>query len=98
MFTKSNTERGFGLVKFKDYYDCDCNIQHSSLATEECIWLGVQDAEPQIMASNTKEGGVGWVPYDIPKEVLLNTRMHITRKQSFKLAKVLLKFALTGKL
>jgi hypothetical protein len=28
------------LGKFKDRYDADCSIQKSSLATEDCIWLG----------------------------------------------------------
>ena len=98
MFTKANTERGFDLIRFKDLYDSNCNIQHSSLATQDCIWLGIEDADPKIMASKTKKGGTGWVAYEIPTDVLLTTRMHLNRQQCFKLAKVLIKFALTGKL
>lgn len=35
------TNRGFAGGKFKDRYDRDCSIQESSLATEACIWLGM---------------------------------------------------------
>lgn len=34
------TNRGFQRAEFKDRYGKDCSIQESSLATEECIWLG----------------------------------------------------------
>jgi len=33
-------DRGFLRGKFKDRYGEDCSIQKSSLATEDCIWLG----------------------------------------------------------
>ena len=33
-------DRGFLKGKFKDRYGADCSIQKSSLATEDCIWLG----------------------------------------------------------
>lgn len=33
-------DRGFLKGKFKDRYGEDCSIQKSSLATEDCIWLG----------------------------------------------------------
>ena len=34
------TERGFLRGEFTDRYGHECSIQESSLATEECIWLG----------------------------------------------------------
>jgi hypothetical protein len=37
----AKTERGFKGGSFKDRYDNDCSIQESSLATEACIWLGM---------------------------------------------------------
>ena len=37
------TTRGFIIVEFKDFYNFDCSIQESSLATEDCIWLGVNE-------------------------------------------------------
>jgi hypothetical protein len=33
-------DRGFLKGRFKDRYGVDCSIQKSSLATEDCIWLG----------------------------------------------------------
>lgn len=38
------TSRGFGLVNFTDKYDQSCSLQKSSLATEDCIWFGVDNA------------------------------------------------------
>lgn len=37
------TNRGFGRGTFKDRYDASCSIQQSSLATEDCIWLGADE-------------------------------------------------------
>ncbi|MBY6918144.1 hypothetical protein FDB50_15550 [Clostridium botulinum] len=41
--TEGYTERGFKLISFKDLYGKKCNIQESSLATEEAIWFGVEE-------------------------------------------------------
>ena len=35
------TERGFDLIEFADYYESQCSLQESSLATDDAIWLGV---------------------------------------------------------
>lgn len=96
--SKGATHRGFGLIQFKDYYDAECSIQKSSLATEDAIWLGVDDANPQIMASKVVAGGTGWIPYEIPKDVLLTTRMHLTQDQVKTLLPILTAFAETGEL
>lgn len=37
------TPRGLRRADFKDRYDEDCSIQDSSLATEDCIWLGCNE-------------------------------------------------------
>lgn len=37
------TGRGFAYGKFKDRYGVECSLQKSSLATEDCIWLGVHE-------------------------------------------------------
>lgn len=79
-FEKSYTNRGFELLKFYDRYDELCDIQRSSLATEDAIWLGIHNPNPKIMASKTPKGGIGWVEYPIPDDVLISTRMHLTRK------------------
>lgn len=95
---KGFTRRGFRHVEFTDRYGDKCSIQKSSLATENAIWFGVDDASPQIMASKTQEGGTGWVPFKIPEDVLLTTRMHLTQKQVNELLPILTVFAETGEL
>lgn len=37
----SKTNRGFALIEFTDRYGKACSLQKSSLATEDCVWLGV---------------------------------------------------------
>jgi hypothetical protein len=41
MSESRTTNRGFALSDFKDRYRQKCSLQKSSLATEDCIWLGV---------------------------------------------------------
>ena len=86
------------MIEFKDYYDKECTLQKSSLATEDAIWLGVDDADPKIMASQVMEGGEGWVKYPIHPDVLLSSRMHLTRSQVEELLPVLKKFVETGEI
>ncbi len=93
---KEKTNRGFSLVEFTDHYDNPCSLQMSSLAETEAIWLGVEDANPQIMASKVQEGGTGWVKYPLHADVLLNTRMHLTREQVAELLPHLQRFVNTG--
>lgn len=101
---KSKTNRGFALAEFTDLYGAKCSIQKSSLATDDAIWLGVDDADPKIMASQAKSFGIetkettGWVSYPVPDEVLMTTRMHLNRKQVAKLLPVLQKFVDTGEI
>lgn len=93
---KTATNRGFGVYEFKDKYGIKCSLQDSSLATEPAIWFGVNDPKPRIMASKTEKGGTGWVPFDIPDDVLLSTRMHLTQEQVKALLPILTHFAKTG--
>ena len=84
--------RGFPLIEFEDYYGNPCSLQASSLAIYQqpgtsAVWLGVDDAQPKVMASQAASVGVettetnGWVSFPIPQEVSLSTRMHLDRKQ-----------------
>lgn len=80
--------RGFKYINFKDLYGLKCSMQESSLATGPgAIWLGVDDVEPKCLHGDARQLGVitdatcGWVPYPIPKEVLLCSRMHLDRNQ-----------------
>ncbi len=95
---ESLTNRGFKLIEFDDLYNAKCNIQKSSLATNDAIWFGIADSEPKIMASKIKEGGTGWVDYPIPEDVILTTRMHLSREQIKDLLPILQRFIETGEI
>jgi len=105
---KKTTQRGFQYYEFKDQYGASCSIQKSSLATADAIWLGIDDADPKIMSSDAIRMGLrertyteadnGWTKFEIPKEVLLNTRMHLTRNQVKKMLPILQKFVDTGEI
>lgn len=96
------TTRGFNYAEFFDLYGAKCSIQRSSLASEPAIWFGCDDPNPLILAKDAKKYNVkcdqnfGWVKYPIPKEVLINTRMHLTREQVACIIPVLQRFVDTG--
>jgi hypothetical protein len=92
------TKRGFAIADFVDRNGTKCSIQKSSIATEDALWLGVNDPEPQIMASQTPQGGNGWVPYPLPEGVHLRTRMHLTQELAEALIPLLQHFVETGEL
>ena len=100
-----NTQRGFRKGTFTDRYGEECSIQKSSLATEDAIWLGIENANPQIMQSDAVRLGLanisspqGWMPYPVPSEVFLSTRMHLTKKEVKALLPILQKFVETGEI
>ena len=98
-FKDESSIRGFKIITFKDRYGENCSLQKSSLASEEAIWLGISEAKPKIMASDTKTGGdVGWLDIPVPETVLINTRMHLTQAQVKDLLPILQKFAETGEI
>lgn len=98
------TNRGFALHEFEDRHGNKCSLQKSSVATEDAIWLGVDDPKPLILASDAKRLGietiaqVGWVPFHIPEEVLLHTRMHLSIDQVKELLPILQRFVETGEI
>ena len=104
------TDRGFDYVDFKDRYDHKCSLQKSSLATEDCIWLGIEDAEVRVLASQHRELAdkirgtsdperhTGWITYPIPEDAYISTRMHLNQQQVKDLLPYLIKFAETGEL
>ena len=88
----TKTSRGFEVVAFVDRYGVKCTLQASSLADNDkpgtsAVWLGTTAVEPKIMASVAARLGLspasncGWVPYAVPAEVLMNSRMHLDRTQ-----------------
>jgi hypothetical protein len=97
---KGKTDRGFTIIMFKDRYDTPCHMLKSSLADEDCIWFGCDEADPRIMASIVVPGGTGWVPYKMPLEehVLMNTRMHLSRDQVKEILPILQKFVEIGEI
>jgi len=100
----TETDRGFPYAEFTDRYGHTCSIQKSSLATEDCIWLGVNNASPKVLASRAAEVGLdplettGWVPYPIPSHVSLITRMHLSRENVRQLLPLLERFVETGEI
>ena len=87
------TKRGFDLMEFNDRYNKKCSLQKSSLASEDCIWLGIDDANPRILVE-----GFGWQKIEADKDILYDTRMHLTREQVKDLLPVLTKFVETGEI
>jgi len=101
----SKTHRGFDISEFTDRYGDRCSLQKTSLAFEDTIWLGISDVNPKIMATDAIRLGIdnkgevnGWVKYDIPDEVLLSSRMHLTREMVAELLPYLQKFVETGEI
>lgn len=104
---QTTTERGFPLVQFEDEYGKPCQLQASSLALYEepgtsAVWLGLEGAEPIVLARQAHLAGVktaemtGWVPFPIPSEVSLHTRMHLNREQVEALINHLQSWLVTG--
>lgn len=89
------TSRGFEIVNFKETNGEECSIQQSSSAEDDLIWLGIVDANPQVLASKAHLYGVytlqteGWVKYPVPEGVLMTTRMHLNKVQVQNLIAVL---------
>lgn len=81
---ESKTNRGFKIIEFVDQKGLTCSIQESSLHYP-CVWIGVNDTPPLIMASQAHKHGIntnqttGWVEYPIPEEVLMHNRMHLDK-------------------
>jgi hypothetical protein len=108
-FKNRITNRGFSIIEFQDDCGEECNIQISS-SVEPHVWLGMSKPKAIIMWKDAKAIGLdlpkkypecneyGWCDYPLPEDVRIFTRMHLTKKQSFKLALKLLKFAFSGRL
>jgi hypothetical protein len=87
------TNRGFDISEFIDKYGSKCSLQKSSAASEDCIWLGVDEIKPQRLIP-----GKGWTPVEFPEDTLFNSRMHLTQAQVKSLLPFLQKFVKTGEL
>ena len=93
---KKITKRKFKLVNFKDKNNVSGSIQMSSLATDECIWFGCDDVDPQYFIPYVNPS---WRKLEKPQgstEWVFNSRMHLNRKQVAKLIPILQKFVKKG--
>ena len=90
----THTGKGFAKAEFLDRNEVPCSLQKSSIATEDCIWLGADD-----IGLSCFEAGKGWnkVILDGVRHVA-NNRMHLSRANVQALLPLLKHFALTGDL
>lgn len=86
MIYLKDTGRGFPRGEFRDRYDSHCSIQKSSLATEDCIWLGVDRLSADRDGPNAINKGFE------------GSRMHLSREMARDLIPLLERFARTGEL
>jgi len=86
------TQRGFDLIEFSDSNGVHCSLQESSVADRDMIWLGCDKANPRQLIS-----GKGWTTIPMPcGEVVMDTRMHLTREQVEELLPHLIEFVESG--
>lgn len=90
---RTATGRGFSVAYFVDRSDVKCSVQKSSLATEDAIWFGPEEADPKVLVP-----GQGWQKVPLPAGCVANTRMHLTREHVIALLPFLQRFAETGEL
>ncbi len=97
------SSRGFAYYEFTEVNGDVCNIQKSSIAMEDCIWLGSKTI-----------GLKGFIPYGNPswrdvtedqirekfgfQDIIANNRMHLNREQVAALLPILQKFVDTGEI
>jgi len=91
-----HTSRGFPYTEFKDYNGRECSVQKSSIATEDCIWLGADKIELKEFANGQ------WVNREEFDETtsryISNNRMHLTQEQVAELIPILQLFVETGEI
>lgn len=70
-----------------------CSLQKSS--ADDCVWLGINELKPMI---RLKHGGelARWVPFDVPPDVFMGARMHLSRSHVREILPYLQRFAETG--
>ena len=96
---ETNTRRGFPLVEFKDRHDQDCSLQTSSIAFENCIWLGCDNPKVRAMKKDYLGHGTGWCDVEIPEYAhIMPSRMHLSQENVKDLLPYLIRFAKTGEI
>jgi hypothetical protein len=89
------TQRGFTIGNFIDRYGNQCSVQKSSLATEDAIWLGIDN--PKLTVFQDKQKGK-YIITDMPETFSVDSRMHLTREQVAELLPILQRFVETGEI
>lgn len=89
------TNRGFDYTDFVDRNGEKCSLQKSSIATEDCIWLGVDNAK--IFVEDPDTPGK-YVILKHQSQFKTYGRMHLTREQVKNLLPYLINFAETGEI
>lgn len=89
----TSTVGEFTRYIFQDSFGEECAISEESHDGDPRLWFGITKIEPKLRIDDKK-----FIPYDIPKEVLLNSMMCLNQKQAMVLSVLLKKFAITGKL
>ena len=91
------TDRGFKYIEFHDINGIRCNIQKSSMAIENGIWVGAEE-----IGLKHFKAGQGWkdvkLKQDTDDHYVANNRMHLTQWQVQELLPVLVYFAEFGEL
>lgn len=87
------TERGFDIAEFEDEHGDACSLQKSSMATDDCVWLGINAVKHQTFVP-----GKGWKEFALPDQTHCFARMHLTRGMVEKLLPYLTRFVETGEL
>jgi len=87
------TDRGFLAGNFTDRYGEVCSIQKSSLATEDAIWLGIDN--PKLTIFENEQKGA-YIVTKMPATFSVSSRMHLTREMVSALLPLLQNFADTG--
>jgi len=101
---KIKTDRGFEYLEFTDHHGAICSIQTSSCACCDALWIGPDNPDPKIMASQAARLGVktventGWIPYPLPQDVMCTTRMLVQREQVKQIVEALSHWLKTGNL
>lgn len=104
------TSRGFSLIKFTDLNREKCSLQKSSVATDDCIWIGIDKSSVVINKweadligieydATVHDGGPNsWVNYKLPETALISSRMHLNKEQVSELLPYLKRFVYTGEI
>ena len=93
------TQRGFQRIEFTDSNGKSCSLQQSSLATDDCIWLGCNEIGLMEFVAGRQPA---WQEIDTTFSLShhwnANTRMHLNREQVSALLPHLMEFVFSGSL